>query len=176
MPDAFDSDASYTRETAGASMTNLWMRIGRWRQYCLRRWPRVSQFGEFCAVGASGVVVDLTVFALLQSQLPATAARGLAIAVAMTWNFLLNRAITFADAGRGSILVQFVGFCLSCSVGAAVNWSLSVWLWTSFPVFAAHKSLAAFLGVVAGTGFNFLLCRYAVFRQRRPEGATESCE
>jgi putative flippase GtrA len=50
-------------------------------------------------------------------------------------------------------------------VGAAVNWSISVGLTTWFDLFAARPLLAAAVGIVVGSGFNFVLCDNAVFQR-----------
>jgi len=141
---------------------NYLRHLKRLYEFRYRNWAYASQF---LLVGASGMVIDLVTFALLLHWLPTGIARGGAIWVAMTWNFVLNRNLTFSYARGGAVLRQYVGFCGSCLLGAVVNWSLSVWLCAATQFFASHKLSAAVLGVVAGTAFNFLLCRYLVFRR-----------
>jgi putative flippase GtrA len=53
-------------------------------------------------------------------------------------------------------------------VGATINWCVSIWLTAAFPVTTGHKILAAAVGIMAGTAFNFVLCRYVVFQAKRP--------
>ena len=125
-------------------------------------------FGQFALVGLSGMVIDLTVYAMLMGWLSIETARGLAIWIAMTWNFFLNRNFTFSYARRSSLLRQYIGFCGSCLVGAVANWSTSVLLCTLNSFFAENKIWAAIAGVAAGTIFNFMLCRLVVFRDSRP--------
>lgn len=125
-----------------------------------------AYLAQFILVGASGMVVDLTAFALWLQVSPLSVARGLAIWMAMTWNFWLNRTVTFSFAKSEPWWRQYVAFCGSCSIGAIVNWGASLWLTHSFPFFAAHKLTAAAVGVVAGTVFNFVLCRVVVFQKR----------
>jgi len=84
----------------------------------------------------------------------------------MSWNFWLNRKITFFDARRDPLPRQYLMFCLACLVGAAVNWTVSVGLCWAVDFFDQYKLLAALLEVVAGTPFNYLLsCR--IFRPSR---------
>jgi dolichol-phosphate mannosyltransferase len=117
---------------------------------------------QFVLVGSTGMVVDLLVYALALSILPLQAARGLAIWLAMSWNFLLNRRLTYSDADRKPIWGQYVLFCLSCSLGAIVNWGVSVGLTEMIPLFDRWKLLAAMVGVLTGTIFNYVLsCRVA---------------
>jgi len=62
---------------------------------------------QFAVVGASGMVPDLLCFATLLTWLPVPLARATAIWVAMTWNFLLNRWLTFSDARTQSAVRQY---------------------------------------------------------------------
>ncbi len=124
---------------------------------------------QFCAVGASGMVVDLAVFAVLLLMIGLMPARALAIGVAMSWNFVLNRRFTFAAARAGPIGKQFVLFCLACLLGGLINWSVSVGLCQAFAFFDHWKLLAAVIGVVAGTAFNYTLSARVVFRPGQKE-------
>ncbi len=118
---------------------------------------------QFLAVGLTGLAVDLGVLTLLLGVLPLAAARAAAIGVAMTWNFWLNRRFTFSYARTRPLLPQYLFFCLSCSVGAVVNWSASLALASVFTAFAVRPLLAAGAGTVVGCVSNFLLCNNAVF-------------
>jgi glycosyltransferase involved in cell wall biosynthesis len=133
------------------------------------RFPGIASFVRFCLVGLSGVAVDLTVFTLLLAvALQVPAASVLAIWCAMTWNFVWNRAWTFADSRQAPLWRQYAAFCLGCLLGGLFNWSTRVLLWKYVPFFSAHELAAGAAGVATGTFFNFGLCRLFVFR--RPEG------
>jgi dolichol-phosphate mannosyltransferase len=137
-------------------------------------WSRLAQF---VGVGASGMVVDLTTYAGLLAWLPLSLAGGLAIWIAMTWNFLLNRWITFSYARDESAGQQYVRFCLSCLTGAIVNGVTRVGLAHTVDWFALHPVIAAAVGVVAGTGFNFVLShRWAFGRSESAETAERNHE
>lgn len=127
-----------------------------------------AYLAQFILVGASGMVLDLSMYALwLGLQIvPLPVARGLAIWMAMTWNFWLNRTVTFSFSKNEPWWRQYLAFCSSCLVGAIVNWGASLWLTQSFPFFESHKLTAAAVGVVAGTLFNFTLCRVIVFQKK----------
>jgi dolichol-phosphate mannosyltransferase len=141
---------------------NYLRHLARLAEYRLRHLPRLP---KFVAVGVSGSVVDLAVFAAIMLILPVPAARAIAIWAAMTWNFYWNRRWTFFESRQESIARQYALFCLACLLGAAVSWSVSVGLWRYVPMFTARPLLAAILGVVAGTAFNFAAsCRF-VFRR-----------
>jgi dolichol-phosphate mannosyltransferase len=83
-----------------------------------------------------------------------------AIVVSMIWNFALNRRFSFSYARDRSILRQFFGFIAACSLGAVVNYVTTTSLWPLVP----YKQLAASIGVLAGTLFNFVASRFLVFR------------
>jgi dolichol-phosphate mannosyltransferase len=137
-------------------------------EYKVGGWARLAQF---CIVGASGAVIDLIVYGVLMQFMGLGLARALAIATAMTWNFNLNRRFTFSYARGGAILQQYLLFVAACSVGAVVNWSTSLGLRHVSPFFIDHPLIAAALGIIAGTMWNYLLSNYIVFRRIRRAGA-----
>ena len=147
----------------------------------------VSRLIQFCLVGASGMIFDLSMYAGLlallsrtslheRSILPVvggnsvTLAQGLAglisIATAIVWNFSLNRRLTFNDARRGSIARQFTRYVLSNLAGCAVSLAFRLLLPSRIPFFARHRLAAAVTGIIAATGISFSLARWFVFAQR----------
>jgi dolichol-phosphate mannosyltransferase len=120
-----------------------------------------THFVQFAFVGASGLAVNLiTLTMLLRAGLPEKAAVALSIAVSMLTNFILNRRFSFSYARHQSIVGQFFGFIAACSVGAVVNYVTTIELWKLLQ----FKQLAAVLGVIAGTFFNFVASRFVIFR------------
>ncbi len=151
------------------------------------RFGTMSRLVQFCMVGASGMVVDLTLYALLQLlfarfwSLPAgspasgfswplATAGALAIFTAMVWNFTLNRRLTFNDSRGGSIPRQFLTYALGNALGIAVSLSLRLFLPQYFGFFARHRLAAAVVGIIVATGISFSMSRWVVFI-RRPAGA-----
>ncbi len=123
---------------------------------------------RFCLVGLTGAVVDLSVYRfLLFLSVPIPAARGLAIWIAMTWNFFLNRNWTFRGSRDCSRWNQYVKYVSSSALGALISWSASMALTHLVPFFHAHLVLAAVLGIGAGTVTNFLLSSMWVFARKR---------
>ncbi len=128
----------------------------------------VSRFIQFCCVGASGMVFDLSAYKfLLLGSFPVPFARALAIWIALTWNYALNRRLTFHDSHKERILIQYLKFAAGCSLGALVSWSVSVGLVYYSIFFDRYKLVAAFLGILAGTFFNFMISWLWVFRRRK---------
>lgn len=123
---------------------------------------------QFILIGATGLALDLTWFSLFLTVMPLAMARGFAIWIAMTWNFWLNRLITFSFARTESWWRQYMSFCAGCSLGALINWSTTLSLIRYSELFQNQKSLAAAVGVIAGTFFNFALCKVLVFRKPKP--------
>ena len=120
-----------------------------------------SHLAQFLAVGATGLAVNLAALTvLLRARVGQQPAVALAIAISMVWNFVLNRRFSFSYARRRSPAAQFLGFVAACSVGAVVNYAVTLAVWDAFAV----KQLAAAVGVAAGTVFNFLSNRFLVFR------------
>jgi len=153
------------------------------------RFGNFSRLFQFCVVGASGMVVDLTCYAIFQLVLSHTGlvklktpfmsrgpsldlavAGALAIAIALVWNFSLNRRLTFNDARGGSIIRQFLTYALSNALAIALSFTVRLYLPSRFAFFQRHKLAAAVVGIVAATGISFSMSRWIVFnRQRAPK-------
>lgn len=151
------------------------------------RFGNASRLLQFCVVGASGMVVDLTCYAILQAILAHTGlasmtapvvggslglavAAVLAIATALTWNFSLNRRLTFNDARRGSMARQFVRYVLSNLLGVGLSLTLRLVLPNTLGFFRRHRLAAAVVGIVSATGISFTMARWFVFGHRPAEG------
>jgi len=144
--------------------------LRRLKQHCDSKFGALARLVQFLIVGGTGMAVDLAFYVLLLSWLPLGVARGLAIWIAMTWNFVLNRRITFSFARSRAITPQYFLFCLSCGLGALVNWTTSIAA-GSLPFFVGRPLFAALLGIVAGSLLNFLLCNAAVFQRAKPNAS-----
>jgi dolichol-phosphate mannosyltransferase len=147
------------------------------------RFGNASRLIQFCVVGASGMVVDLSFYAgfqwvfartaLSQSPVPwgggawdLAAARALAIAIALVWNFSLNRRLTFNDARAGSRMRQFGNYVLGNALAIALSFTLGMILPSRIAFFHRHKLAAALVGIVAATGVSFSMSRWVVFNRR----------
>lgn len=149
------------------------------------RYGSLSRLIQFCCVGASGMVVDLTFYALFQWLLSMTwlatvrsdrfgfswhlaIAAALSIGIALLWNFTLNRRLTFNDARGGSWIRQFLTYALSNAIAIALSFSVRLYLPAKVDFFGRHRLAAAVVGIVAATGISFTMSRWIVFT-RRPE-------
>ena len=157
----------FADRTEGESKLNLHEQINylrHLRKLYAFRFPNLVWFLLFGCVGLTGVVVDLSMFQLLLNWLTVPLAAVLSIWAAMTWNYVLNRQITFRNTPRKPWWKQYAAFCGSCLFGGLINWATRSSLCLGSAYFAAHPLQAALLGVVAGMASNFLLCRFLVFR------------
>jgi dolichol-phosphate mannosyltransferase len=155
-----------------------------------------SRLFQFCLVGLTGTVVDLGSYAALialavprfRDAVVAVFGPGsflglhckgvalglagaIAIWLAMTWNFFLNRRLTFSHTRTDSVLHQYWKFVVTCSLGALISLAIRVSLPYKIPFFDAHKLVAALIGIVVGLLFNFTLSLKWVFRRRHAPGA-----
>jgi putative flippase GtrA len=81
----------------------------------------------------------------------------------MTWNFILNRGFTFCDGRAVAGLRQYKRFVAACLAGNLLSWSLAMGL-NYVPLCSGRRFLAAFVGVIVGTGVNFFGSLLWVFR------------
>jgi putative flippase GtrA len=140
-----------------APSTNIFERV--------RQRRGVRQFVKFGIVGASGFLVNLIIFTLLQRVVPNHAAAGpyyamysVAFLSGGVSNYFLNRIWTFRSTGHaGREAVQF----LSVSVLA-----LLVGLLVSFLVAPSlgHGHKTWFLATISGIVVNFFVNKYWTFR------------
>ncbi len=128
--------------------------------FCYGTW---AKFVQFVIVGLSGIFVNLLVLTIcLWFGYSVKLSIIIAIIVSMMSNFILNRQFTFSYVRHKPIVKQFFGFCGASSVGAVVNYFTTISILTTFPYF--YPQIAALVGVLAGTGFNFSLNHYFIFK------------
>lgn len=131
------------------------------------KFQNYAYFIQFALIGLTGVFVNLQMLSLLSNWISSPVAVALAIWSSMSTNFLLNRNITFSYAKHAPIFKQYLTYCGSCLTGAIFNWLTTMTLSQSFQFFEKRILLAAFIGILVGMGFNFLLCRYLVFSKHK---------
>ena len=138
------------------------------RRLYIHKFTNAMHVLQFLIVGASGVVVNLTVLTLLLLiNLPEYFALAGGIGVSVVTNFLLNRRFTFSYARDGNIFSQFIAYLGASAVGAVVNYSVALILRNYvLPDTSYALYIAAVTGVLAGMTFNFIGSRYFVFRKR----------
>jgi dolichol-phosphate mannosyltransferase len=124
------------------------------------------RFLSFAAVGAIGVMVHLIVLGTLResTSLGFVTEQTIATLVAMTFNFELNNAITYADQRlkgprlwRGLLL-----FMLVCGVGAVANIGIAASLYDQHTAWSVAGAMGAVIGVV----WNYAVSATLVWRTR----------
>ncbi len=149
------------------------------------RFGNYSRLVQFCIVGASGMVVDLSFYALFQWLFAFTTlydlesgvlgvsrhlavAGALSIAIALVWNFTLNRRLTFNDARKSGLARQFLTYVLSNALAILCSLTVRLYLPGHVGFFERHRLAAAVVGIVAATGISFSMSRWLVF-SRKPD-------
>lgn len=162
----------FTDRTVGASklsMRERWNYLVHLQRLYRLRWPVAVELVSFLAVGATGLVVDLAglVVAVEALGLPFALARLVGFLAAVAWQFGLHDRFTFGgrDARAHGAVARFGLYLGAASVGLAVNWAVSVALFTWVAPLRALYPVAAALGVIAGTAFNFVGARQVAFRR-----------
>ena len=125
-----------------------------------------TRFALFGTIGAAGVVVHMAVLSAFlavfggsfRDQLITDFEIGqtLAAVVAMSFNFVLNNSLTYADQrlrGMGPLLRGWLKFALTCSVGLLANVGVAAVLVRM----GMHTYPAALTGIVIGSVWNYAL-------------------
>lgn len=125
-----------------------------------------TRFALFGTIGALGVVVHMAVLSAFlaifggsfEAQFITTFEAGQTVAalVAMTFNFVLNNALTYSDQrlhGLGSLTRGWLKFALTCSIGLLANVGVAAALVREgVPTYPA-----AFAGILIGSVWNYAL-------------------
>jgi dolichol-phosphate mannosyltransferase len=125
----------------------------------LNAWP--LRVAKFLTTGATGMVVDFAIMIALVQKLAWTPIRASAVAmtVAMTWNYALNRVWSFR-ARRAPLVASYLLYALGTVGGLGVR------LGTMYLLSHWHYVAAAALGIVAGTAFNYAGAEFVAFQRR----------
>jgi putative flippase GtrA len=129
----------------------------------LRRPANWVQLAKFCAVGASGYVVNLAVYAtLLALDVHYLLAAVCSFLVAVTNNYLWNRVWTFRHQ-RGHLVFQGFRFLLVSTVALAANLAfLSALVAVGVPKLPAQA-----IAIALVMPWNFVANKLWSFRRRR---------
>ena len=129
------------------------------------RWATLpeSRFFRFCVVGASGVLVDMSILYFLSDPsmlgLGLTRSKIVAAETAIVSNFLLNDLWTFRDIAAQGFMARvrrFLGFNLICSLGLALN---VIILNLLFNFAGMNRYVANAITILAVTAWNYGLNR-----------------
>ena len=118
----------------------------------------------FCLVGLTGIAVHMSVLQLAVDAfaLSFVVAQTVATSAAITWNYILNNAITYRDRRLtgwrfwGGLL----GFQLICGIGAVSNIGVASLFYGS----DGRWWLAGILGALIGTAWNYMISAAFIWR------------
>ena len=122
------------------------------------------RFLFFALSGASGVLIYLATLKIaLLAGAGFSLGNGAAIFMAMTSNFFVNNAFTYADAklrNLGPLLRGLLFFYVVCAFGSLVNFGIGGWFYTQ------HQPwwIAGLAGLIMGSVWNYTLSAIFVWR------------
>ena len=120
----------------------------------------------FAAVGASGFVIDVACYLALQwAGVEHRLARLVSFWPAVSWNWLLNRHVTFRGRRPEPRVRQWAKFVAGSLVGLVVNVGAYAALTSFTDVFDRHRLPALLIGIGLGGVVNFLLATLYVYRR-----------
>ena len=117
-----------------------------------------TRFALFGTIGAVGVAVHLAILWLFHKGAGTDFLTGQIAAVtgALTFNFVLNNALTYADqrlSGVRAMLAGWARFAGTCAIGAGANVAVA----EAMAGRGFHWLTAALAGIVVGSVWNFAL-------------------
>ena len=129
----------------------------------------IKRFIKFGLVGASGFLVDMTVYTLLSTVagVPHLVARGSSYWVSASWNWFWNRNFTFSHIEKRKKLAQWAKYIGMCMVSFIPNWGTYYALTTYTSFFFEYKQLALIAGVCLGMLFNFTIASLFIFARNK---------
>jgi len=148
------------------SLTEQWNYIRHLYRLYLYKVPGFIEFIKFCIVGFSGVFVDMGVVIALKTlfSMDTRLCAVFGFCVAVTTNYLLNRAWTFKDAGRRALLKSYAVFFSVCSVGFLARLGVMHLLIEYTPLDRGHGyMLINLIGIGVATMINFLGSKFLAF-------------
>ncbi|RJS93285.1 GtrA family protein [Salinisphaera sp. Q1T1-3] len=134
--------------------------------WCARLARRIHRPALFAAVGGVAFGVDMTVLGGLVHGLglaPAIA-RGLSILAALSVAWYINRRVTFAAAGGGGHLGEWLSYLAVNALGMGLNYGIYVAIVSLTRLGAAHPLLSVVPGGVLALGVNYGLASRLIFR------------
>jgi dolichol-phosphate mannosyltransferase len=138
------------------------------RRLYLYKFGSVAEFLHFGAVGASGFVIDVFFYYLLQSLgVSHLVSRAVSFWPAVSWNWVLNRMTTFGERVKRPKTRQWFEFTLSSLFGFAINYGAYSLLTTQFVFFDEYRILALLAGVASASLFNFAASTLFVYSEKR---------
>jgi dolichol-phosphate mannosyltransferase len=127
--------------------------------------PSFVSFFTFATVGLSGAFVYLLALQVTDVLITSSSVSiGLAVWIAMTWNFIWDRKYAFWYARGHSLPMQYFGFVLVCSIGALANFYITRSFAETIAILYSGL-IGVVVGSAIGIAFNFLVTRLLIFKR-----------
>ncbi len=134
----------------------------------VRELPVAARFWKFCAIGASGVVVNLILFWLaLQVHLPVWGAWIAGTEGSIISNFTLHSAITWGDLTKHRWSLRLGKYHMSVALSTALNLTIFALLWGKTHNWLIDQGVALTIGI----GLNYWLSQRFVFVPSLTQGS-----
>jgi dolichol-phosphate mannosyltransferase len=151
-------------ETSKATL-NQGMEFLRHLWHIFKTIPEAARFLKFCIVGGSGVLVNLSVLALLVELygFGKNISWLIAVVISILSNYYLNTIFTYGDKrspNREESLRRILYYYVVSFFSMGVNFIFYHWTMIS----GLHYLLAAFVGILAATVVNFILVTKLVWK------------
>jgi len=127
-----------------------------------------KKFFSFCFAGASGALLELLSFNLFFIFLGFSTSKILALIIALSLNFTINRNITFL-ARSGRVTKQFVRYLIVYSIAIAVNLSVSIITNSFLGPGTLNANIATAAGIAFAIPITFFGSLYWVFHDKTPK-------
>ncbi len=166
-----DMPIAFADREIGHSKMNLEQQVRylrHLRRLYLKKFGGFAEFIHFGVVGASGFIVDVSFYYFFQwLGIPHQVARGLSFWPAVSWNWALNRQVTFGERARRPRMRQWMEFVMASLVGFSINWGLYVLLTSNFAFFDEYRLIALITPIGVAAIFNFTLSSLFVYSNTR---------
>ena len=126
------------------------------------------KFFSFCFAGASGATLELLSFNVFFLFLSFPISKTIALIIALSLNFIINRNITFF-AKSGKITKQFMRYIVVYSVAITVNLSVSIFVNSLLPPGILNSNIATVSGIIAAIPISFFGSLHWVFKDKIPK-------
>ena len=164
----------FADRVAGSSKMNWRQRVNFLRHLARlyrHRFGGLVRAISFGLVGASGLVIDIATYLLLQwLGLEHRTARFVAFWPAVSWNWMVNRHVTFGERPRQPRMRQWAKFTASSLIGLGANVGTYTALTTWVTEFDRRRILALLVGVALGGVLNFVVATVYVYRRHADPG------
>jgi putative flippase GtrA len=124
-----------------------------------------KKFISFCFAGASGAAIELASFNLFFIFLTFIPSKILALAIALSVNFIINRNITFL-ARSGKITQQFAKYLVIYSIAIMVNLSVSLLMNGILGPGPINANISTVSGIIAAMPITFLGSLHWIFKDK----------